>query len=155
MTTKWSNPAEALKAVVSGAVTFAGAAVVSLESNNSAPSLVQWLIAGVFGLGALVTTYYVPNADAKQKAVIADAEKAAVDVVEHKPAQAIVDATQAVMAANYLQRAAAQAALPVLVVAGPAPVTPAPAVDHSLDPLSPVQAPVSEPVGATAVSAAP
>jgi len=144
--TKWSNPAEALKAVVSGAVTFAGAAVVSLEANNSAPSLTQWLIAGVFGLGALVTTYYVPNADAKQKAVVADAEKVAVDLVEHKPQQAVIDATQAVMAANYLQRAAAQSHL--------APVIKSTFVASKPPYTGPIP-PVSEPAGATAVSATP
>ncbi len=140
----WSNPAEALKAITSGIVTFVGAVTLSLSTNpgNTAPTLVQWLIAGIFGLGALVTTYYVPNANAKQKAVIADAEKVAVDLVEHNPQQAIVDVTQAVMAANYLQRAAAQA-VPVVVN-----VTPKPAYTGPIPP-------VSEPVGATAVSAAP
>ena len=134
----WSNPAEALKAIVSGVITFAGAVVLSLSTNAdhtvpTAPSMMQWLTAAVFGLGALVTTYWVPN---KQAAVLA-VEKVAVDVVTHNPQQAATDATAVVD--QYWKQMFVKGGVappvpvvvstePVSTVAGVATITPAPAV---------------------------
>ncbi len=160
----WSNPAEALKAIMSGVITFVGAVVLSLSTNgNSAPTLVQWLAAAVFGLGALVTTYYVPNADAKQKAAVQAVEKVAVDVVEHNPAQAAADATIAVDQYWKQMFVKGNATPPEPVVASKEPLsTVASTVPVTVAPPAPVKPaytgpipPVSEPVGATAVSVTP
>jgi len=151
-----STATKSAKAIVSGLVTFAGGAVVSLEANNAAPSLTQWLIAGVFGLGALVTTYVVPNA--KDKPLVGAAEKVAVDVIDHKPAQIAPDATALVEQYWKTQFVKGNAPPPVPVTVSAEPLS----TVAGMQPIVPVKPaytgpipPVSEPVGATAVSATP
>jgi len=155
----WTKPGQMRKALAAAVAAVVGPAIIAGTDNGhgSVPTLALWLIAAIAGLAAFAGVFWFPNDPEAVAQVEKVADKVAVDVVEHKPTQAVIDATQAVMAANYLQRAAAQAAVSVPVkpaYTGPVPpLNPAPTVSF-VDPVEHV-VPVSEPVGATAVSATP
>lgn len=95
----WSNPAEALKAIVSGLAVFVTGATAAVTANagSTAPTAVQWLFSFLAGAVALVATYYAPNAKSKAvKDAALAAEKVAVDLATHNAAKAVSDATAGV-----------------------------------------------------------
>jgi len=135
------------KSIAAGVVAFVSTVLTSLP-DSGAPSNQQWLAAAVAGVIALNAVWLIPNKQVQAVATLAeDAAKAKVAPAVHVTYNGVP------------VTASAPASIPTAApIADAGPITPAPLVEPGSDPVSPPAyggpiPPVSEPVGATAVSA--
>jgi len=161
--TAWTKPGQMRKALAAAVAAVVGPAVIAATDNGhgSVPTLALWLIAALAGLAAFAGVFWFPNDPETVKQVERVADTVAVDLVEHNPAQAAADATVAVDQYWKQMFVKGNATPPEPVVASKEPLsTVASTVPVSVaEPAKPAYTgpvpPVSEPVGATAVSATP